>query len=247
LEEKDRMKKRLLIVVVAFFLCVIVFAQDNNSYRPAGNNPGEAPLSTTADPASSASAASEQEPLPEFSLLQNRYGGITITSYNGTARDVVIPETIDGLPVTIIGIRAFYRRNIASVVIPETVVTVEPLAFAENHLQSANISGCVSIGYEAFAGNALSALTLSERLSSIGPRAFINNRLSAIVLPGKITNIGKDAFAGNPLASITVSAKRNLFASQGFEPSFVNYYVGEGRGAGVYVKDGLVWARKETP
>jgi hypothetical protein len=61
LEEKDRMKKRLLIVVVAFFLCVIVCAQDNNSYRP------------------------------EFSLLQNRYGGITITSYNGTARDVVIP------------------------------------------------------------------------------------------------------------------------------------------------------------
>lgn len=251
------MKERLLAgAVLAFSLCVIAGAQEDTGYRPAANNSGETPLSASSGaPASvppvsgtDASASTpKKETLPEFTLLQNRYGGITITAYNGTERDVVIPETINGLPVTIIGIRAFYRKDIASVRIPETVVTVEPLAFAENRLQSVNISGCVSIGYEAFAGNELSVLTLSDRLSSIGPRAFINNKLSAIALPGRITNIGKDAFAGNPLASITVSANRNLFSSQGFEPSFVNYYIGEGRGSGVYVKEGSVWARKENP
>ena len=181
----------------------------------------------------------------DFDLLQNRYGGITITGYRGMDRDVTIPETIEGLPVTIIGNKAFYRKDIFSVTIPETVVTIEPLAFAENQLESIDISGCVSIGYEAFAGNQLSTLTLSVQLSSIGPRAFINNNLSAITLPGRITNIGKDAFAKNPLSSITAGANRNLFTSQGFEPSFVNYYISMGRSAGVYVKDGRVWSLQE--
>jgi hypothetical protein len=126
------------------------------------------------------------------------------------------------------------------------VVTIEPLAFAENRLESVDISGCVSIGYEAFAGNQLNSLLLSENLSSIGPRAFINNFLSSIILPGKITNIGKDAFAGNPLSSIKAAANRNLFTSQGFEASFVNYYVSTGRSAGIYVKNGRVWSMQEN-
>jgi hypothetical protein len=180
-----------------------------------------------------------------FVLLQNRSGGITITGYRGSEKTVVIPETIGGLPVTIIGNKAFYRRDISAVTIPETVLIIEPLAFAENQLQSAVIPGCMSIGYEAFAGNQLSDVVFSDRLSSIGPRAFINNKLSSISLPGKITNIGKDAFAGNPLASITVGLNRNLFTGQGFELSFVNYYVGMGRRAGVYVKNGQVWLLRE--
>ena len=181
----------------------------------------------------------------DFELLQNRYGGITIINYRGSEKNVIIPETIGGLPVTIIGTKAFFHRDISAVSIPSTVVTVEPLAFAENHLESIDISGCVSIGYEAFAENKLSVIVLSEHLSSIGPRAFINNNLSSITLPRTISNIGKDAFAGNPLASITVAANRNLFASQGFEPSFVNYYVGTGRTAGIYVKNGRIWSLKE--
>jgi len=212
------MKKQLLIFPAVFFSCVVLFAQ------------------------AEAAETAEAKTAGDFILLQNRYGGITITGYAGTDKTVVIPENIGGIPVTIIGNKAFYHKDLSAVTIPETVVTIEPMAFAENQLQSVDISGCVSIGYEAFAGNKLGTLVLSERLSSIGPRAFINNNLSAINLPGRITNIGKDAFANNPLSSITVGANRNLFASQGFEPSFVNYYVGTGRKAGVYVKDGRVWS-----
>ena len=181
----------------------------------------------------------------DFKLLQNRFGGITITGYSGTEKVVVIPEIIGGLPVTIIGNKAFYRKDLSGVTIPGTVVTIEPLAFAENQLQSVDISGCTFIGYEAFAGNQISSLVVSEKLSSIGPRAFINNNLSAITLPERITNIGRDAFAENPLSSITVGVNRNLFASQGFETSFVNYYVGTGRRAGLYVKDGRIWSLRE--
>jgi len=180
-----------------------------------------------------------------FDLLQNRGGGITIIHYKGEDKDVVIPERIGGLPVTIIGNKAFYRRDLSSVIIPETVRTIEPLAFAENNLQSVVMAGCVSIAYEAFAGNRLSSVVFSQKISSIGPRAFINNNLSSITLPGAVTNIGKDAFAGNPLVSITAARNRNLFAGQGFDLSFVNYYIGMGRRAGVYIKDGQIWSLKD--
>jgi hypothetical protein len=213
-------KRRVVFLPCLVFLCVSIYAQ---TFPPP----------------------EAEDPDGGFELLQNRFGGITITGYRGTEKAVVIPETIGGLPVTIIGNKAFYRRELSEVTIPETVQTIEPLAFADNNLQSAVIPGCRSIGYEAFAGNQLSALVLSDQLSSIGPRAFINNRLSSVTLPGKITNIGKDAFKGNPLASITVGLNRNLFTGQGFELSFVNYYVGMGRRAGVYVKDGQVWLLQE--
>ena len=226
------MKKWRLLAPVVFFLCAFLTAQTS---PPVTETLNDMPPPESSDPV-------------DFELLQNRFGGITIIAYKGTEKNVVIPEAIGGIPVTIIGNRAFFRKDLASVTIPDTVVTIEPLAFAENRLEAVDIAGCVSIGYEAFADNQLTTLVLSEHLSSIGPRAFIGNRLYAITLPGKITNIGKDAFAGNPLASITVAANRNLFVSQGFEPSFVNYYVGAGRGAGVYVKSGRVWSlREEDP
>jgi hypothetical protein len=180
-----------------------------------------------------------------FEVLQNRSGGVTITAYTGTGKDVVIPETIGGLPVTVIGNKAFYRKDLDSVVIPETVSTIEPLAFAENRLGSVSLRGCVFIGYEAFAGNRLTGVVFPEQLVSIGPRAFLNNRLTSITMHGRVTNIGRDAFAGNPLDSITMGDNRNIFTSQGFEPSFVNCYTGGGRKAGLYVKDGRIWTRKE--
>jgi hypothetical protein len=180
-----------------------------------------------------------------FELLQNRFGGVTITAYRGNEKQVVIPQTIDGLPVTVIGNKAFYRRDLESVTIPDTVRTIEPLAFAENRLDSVLLEGCVFIGYEAFAGNQLTSVLLSEQLASIGPRAFFNNKLTSITIYSRITNIGRDAFTGNPLVSITMGDNRNIFTSQGFELSFVNYYIGTGRKAGLYVKDGRVWVLKE--
>ena len=223
------MNNRKLFFLVHIFLYIYLYSQITPHITELPENAGPAETADTAD----------------FELLQNRFGGITIVAYSGVEKNVVIPETIGGLPVTIIGTKAFFHKDLSAVVIPNTVVTIEPLAFAGNHLESIDISGCVSIGYEAFAENQLSTIVLSDHLSSIGPRAFINNKLSAITLPGKITNIGKDAFAGNPLSSIRVAANRNLFSSQGFEPSFINYYIGTGRCAGIYLKSGRVWSLKE--
>ena len=52
-----------------------------------------------------------------------------ITGYKGTAKDVVIPETINGQKVTSIKASAFKNKDIETVFIPKTVTTVEAKAF----------------------------------------------------------------------------------------------------------------------
>ena len=63
-------------------------------------------------------------------------GAVTITSYIGTAKNVVIPETIEGLPVIAIGENAFSgRADLCSVVLSDRVCVIGWFAF----------SGCVSL------------------------------------------------------------------------------------------------------
>src|SRR5215472_11411424 len=54
---------------------------------------------------------------------------VTITGYTGTNDDVVIPSTIDGLPVTSIGANAFQYARINTVTIPSSVTNIGDSAF----------------------------------------------------------------------------------------------------------------------
>ena len=84
-------------------------------------------------------------------------GEATITDYLGTGTDVVIPSSIDNLPVTNIGYWAFYdNESITSVIIPDSIkfIDEEAFSFCEN-LSSITIGENVtSIGYEAFGDTA---------------------------------------------------------------------------------------------
>jgi hypothetical protein len=183
----------------------------------------------------------------DFDILQNRAGGITITGYRGTEKNVAIPETIGGMKVTIIGLRAFFNKSLTGVAIPETVTYLESQAFANNRLNSLTMLNCVIIGYGAFADNQLTELILPEGAATIGPMAFARNRLAGIVIPGSVIHIGNSAFEGNPLRSVAIGANRNIDNGQGFDPSFVNYYVSTGKKAGTYVRENRVWTLRAEP
>ncbi|MDR1374254.1 MAG: leucine-rich repeat domain-containing protein [Treponema sp.] len=180
----------------------------------------------------------------DFDILQNRAGGITITGYRGTEKNIVIPGTIGGMKVTIIGLRAFFNKSLTGVTIPETVAYLESQAFAGNQLNALTILNCVIIGYGAFADNQLTELALPDGAATIGPMAFARNQLAAVVIPGSVIHIGNGAFAGNPLVSVTIGANRNIDNGQGFDPSFVNYYASAGKKAGTYSKENRVWTRR---
>lgn len=65
----------------------------------------------------------------QFSYSTNN-GSITILQYTGSGGDVVIPDTITGLPVTAVADNAFKSKGITSVVVPATVLYIGKAAFA---------------------------------------------------------------------------------------------------------------------
>jgi tetratricopeptide (TPR) repeat protein len=81
----------------------------------------------------------------DFAIRQNAQGGIRITRYTGTRRQVVIPQTIEGIRVTEIDENAFASRQLLSVTIPNSVVTIGSGVFSYNQLTSVTIPNSVTV------------------------------------------------------------------------------------------------------
>src|ERR1041384_2837828 len=111
----------------------------------------------------------------QFTFTTNN-GTITITGYTGTGGVVVIPSTINGLPVTSIGYEAFQDSSITGVTIPNSVTNIGEAAF----------SYCYS----------LTDFTIPDSVTSIGDFAFSGSSLTNITLGSGVTSIGVSAFSG---------------------------------------------------
>lgn len=72
--------------------------------------------------------SADETPADEF-LYGSNGTEIRINSFVGTSTDIVIPQYIDGIPVTMIGDKAFAETKIQTVVIPEGVTTIGKSAF----------------------------------------------------------------------------------------------------------------------
>ena len=141
----------------------------------------------------------------DFDITQNAQGGITITGYRGTRRQVVIPATISGIAITEIGREAFQRRNLYNVVIPESVTIIGQSAFSNNNLSSITIPNSVTtIGSNAFSNNSLTSVTIPNSVTTIGSNAFNNNSLTSVTISNSVVNISSGAFRNNALTSITI-------------------------------------------
>ncbi len=136
---------------------------------------------------------------------------VTITKYVGEYIDVVIPSTIDGLPVTKIGDSAFANLwdSLTSVVIPDSVTSIGDFAFASCVSLTSVIIPCSvkSIGIWAFCNcYALTTVTMLDGVTSIGESVFFDCRnLTTVVLPKSLMIISDQAFANcNSLTSIEI-------------------------------------------
>ena len=118
----------------------------------------------------------------------------------GLPQDVEIPRYVDAYPVTKIGNQAFLnRRNLRSIVIPDTVR---------------------EIGSEAFCGcQVLKTVEIPEGVLSIGNAAFMEcSFLNDIVLPESVNYIGDLVFSScKNLHSVTLPSRVEHFGSAVFE------------------------------
>jgi hypothetical protein len=104
-------------------------------------------------------------PASDFKYNLANDGGIKIVSFLGdkkSVRKIVIPDQIEGIPVTVIGEKIFeHYNNLTTVIISDSVVTIGGDAFRE----------CSN----------LTTIKIPDSVMTIGAAAFHNNQNLAIV------------------------------------------------------------------
>ena len=101
---------------------------------------------------------------------------VTINGYDGSVSEIVIPDTIEGLPVTVIAAHAFANdSNLQKITIGNNVTEI----------QSSSFQNCTN----------LTDVTLGENVRTIASSAFRDcDALSSITLPDSVVNLYSAAF-----------------------------------------------------
>ncbi|MFO0763806.1 MAG: leucine-rich repeat protein [Candidatus Gracilibacteria bacterium] len=131
----------------------------------------------------------------------------TITGYdqiNGP-KDVVIPCSIAGVPVTTIGHSAFYQKGLTSVALPDSITTIASYAFQSNQITSVSFgSNILAIGVGAFDSNALTSIEIPDNVTFLATDVFANNQITSLIVPNNVTDIGNRAFLSNQITSLSL-------------------------------------------
>ena len=140
-------------------------------------------------------------------------GSLAITGYTGSGGAVIIPDTIDGVPVTSIEEAAFAGWDtLTSITIGTNVTSIGDSAFwGCTSLTSVTIPNNVtSIGDWAFQScTGLTHATMGLGITSIGYKMFEScTSLTSIIIGANVTSIGRSAFQScTSLTSVTISNK----------------------------------------
>ena len=103
-----------------------------------------------------------------------------LLGYAGTSKDLVIPDTVNGVALKKIEANAFRSQGLTSVKIPDTVETIGSWAFASCKLKSIQWPSHLKyIGEVAFSSNQLTTLkNLPSSITTIEVRAFNSNQVN---------------------------------------------------------------------
>ena len=178
-----------------------------------------------------------------FSIQNNE---ASFVSYMGKETEIVIPESVEGCPVTHIGYGVFQSKSkaITSVVIPDTVTSIHEGAFSGcvkmtsvvlsknlTEITAGSFSSCSAlksvtipknvkkIGINAFASCLqLETVVMEDGLTLIDEDAFTDcAKLKNLVVPGTVKTIGSGAFSGcSSLESVTLCEGVETLGSNAF-------------------------------
>ena len=178
--------------------------------------------------------AAKPTPVNEFSReLTEDSSGVKILKYTGSAKNVVIPSEIEGLPVKIIDEFAFEsNKTMKSVIIPDSVEEIGGGAFWNcTALERVTLGNSVqkidSIYFDdsasgAFQGcTALKSITIPDSVKEIGACAFNGcTALQSLTIPDSLQKIefrkNWSVFSGTELPLATQARLKALGYTEGF-------------------------------
>lgn len=138
--------------------------------------------------------AQNVSPASDFEYdLNDDSTGVVICKYKGQRKEVVIPSSIEDIPVVELDVRAFSGTDIVSVVIPNSVTDIEPYCFSDcRYLQKVLLPNTLTfLNWGAFQNCiTLKNITLPESIEYIGIGVFAGSGLESITIPDKVHTIG---------------------------------------------------------
>ena len=137
--------------------------------------------------------------------------GAAILDYDETCgSDVIIPSTIKGYPVTVIG-------NSSTTIVKQLSNKVNNYSFDNliNNIK-ANIQPMSQGVLASFESKNLTSVVIPDSVTLIASHAFANNQLASIIIPDSVTIIEWSAFANNQLATIVIPNSVNVIAIEAF-------------------------------
>ena len=148
-----------------------------------------------------------------FTLSEDKKSYIVVDMGSCTDKNISVPDTYEGLPVSGIAPNAFKNATtLEKVVLPESITVIGDNSFSGCILLAEITIGSkvVSIGNGAFEGcSSLGDIQLSVSLKLIGENAFKGCiKLIKVFLPEDVEQIGANAFAScDSLTDIVVQSK----------------------------------------
>ncbi len=147
-------------------------------------------------------------------------GEATITaldfSYEGA---VIVPDSIEGCPVTVIGKGAFSQREITAIKLPETITVIEESAFLGCDITEIDLpDGLETIGKWAFDACSIRTIEIPESVTSFGEGVFRGSGLTGeIYVPANIKKLPFNTFASTYITSVRIAEGVEFMAVSAFE------------------------------
>ncbi|MCL2806006.1 MAG: leucine-rich repeat domain-containing protein [Treponema sp.] len=185
------LKKMFLAVLIPALVFVFVTCKNNFKEKNETDNEGpEIALQTQAG---------------DFGYIMNQTNdGIIITYKTVNAINVVLPDSIENLPVT--GFQPGLFRGdtiVQSITLPVTITAIPNEAFSGcTGLSSITLPGVITVGNNSFRNTAFSDLTLPAA-ATIGSSAFRGSGISSITLPSIVTIAGYAFMDATSLEKVT--------------------------------------------
>lgn len=153
---------------------------------------------------------------------------LSITGYQGTGNELIIPDTIDGYKVIAIKRGAFAGHSeLTSIMLPESLMSIGPHSFSGTSIRTITIPKNVNRngedGYVSTSGSLNGATDLTEVIFQDGITKIPDyicascNNVTKIVIPSSVTEIGNYAFRNcSMLSSIELPKELNTIGEGAF-------------------------------